>query len=186
VKKKWIISSGPDRYRPSVSSTEQWMRQFRNDGYSNLWINPIAFKSPFVNSTSRSSALRKIKDKIRTHLRWLRLEGGMWILVPLYVPSFNERADRVNRRLVELQVRICCMILGIRVSDSPLWVSGSFTAEGLLDWPFRKKVYEAADLISGFRDASPELRVRLQARERNLCDKSDVVFGASEKIVERL
>lgn len=185
--KRWVICSGPDWYRPSVTSTKQYIQQFRKNGYAVLWINPIAFKSPFVNSASRSSALNKIRNKLATHLRWLRREGkGLWVLVPFYLPSFSERADRINRRLVALQVRICCLLMRIRVRRAILWISGSFTAEGLLDWPFHRKVYQAADLISGFRNASPALREKLEARECGLCRKTDAVFAASEKIGDQL
>lgn len=185
--RKWAICSGPDWYRPSVTSTKQIVRQFQRDGYHVLWVNPIAFKSPFVNSSNKSSARKKIKNKILTHLRWFRRDGrGFWVLVPLYLPAFGTQSEAFNRRLVALQVGVCCLLLGIRMKSSILWISGSFTAEGLLPRPFKRKVYQAADLISGFRDASPELTQRLRERERNLCDKADVVFAASEKIAEKL
>lgn len=184
---KWLICSGPDWYRASVTSTKQFARQFRNSGYHVLWINPIAFKSPFVNSTTRSSALSKIRNKLATHLRLLRREANdFWILVPFYLPSFGERGDRWNRGLVNLQVRIACMLLGIRIPEAILWISGSFTAESLLDWRFHRKIYQAADLISGFRNASPALKQKLEVRERNLCTKADTVFAASEKIAAKL
>ncbi len=184
---KWIICNGPDWYRASVTSTKQFARQFGNNGYHVLWINPIAFKSPFVNSANRSSALTKIKNKLATHLQFLRRENkGFWVLVPFYLPGFSGRFDRINRRLVNLQVRLCCLLLGIRVPQTVLWISGSFTAEGLLDWPFHRKIYQAADLISGFRNASPELKQKLETRERHLCLKADTVFAASEKIAEKL
>ncbi len=184
---KWIVASGPDWYLPTVSSTEQLMRQFNNDGYGVLWINPIAFKSPFVNSSSRSSVLRKIKNKIRTHLRWLRREAqGFWVLVPLYIPSFSARADRLNRWLIKVQIKFCCILLSINVRNSILWASGSFTAESILGWPFFRKVYESADLISGFRGASPALKQKLEQREKNLCFQATNVFAASEKIAEKL
>lgn len=184
---KWIICSGPDWYRPSVTSTKQLVQQFKKNGYGVLWINPIAFKSPFVNSSTKSSALTKIKNKLRTHLRWLRRDSqNFWVLVPFYLPLFSPGADRLNRYLVGIQVRLCSVLLDIKVRNAFLWISGSFTGQGLLGWPFQKKVYQAADLISDFRDASPSLKYRLEAQERNLCHGTHVVFAASEKISEKL
>jgi len=184
---KWIICVGPDWYRPSVTSTKQFVRQFKKNGYNVLWVNPIAFKSPFVNSTTKSSAWRKIKNKIRTHLRgFQRIESGFWVLVPFYFPSFNSKSEIFNRKIVVCQVRLCSLFLGISWKNSILWTSGSFTAEGLLAKSFFRKVYQAADLISEFRDASPELRLNLQNRERNLCNQADVVFAASETIQKKL
>jgi len=184
---KWIIVSGPDWYRPSVSSTEQMVRQFKKNGYSVLWINPIAFKSPFINSSNRSSVFVKIKDKLWTHLHWLRRNSQkLWVLVPLYLPLFSNSADRLNRWIVGIQIKLCCIMFNIKIRESVFWISGSFTAETLLDWPFYRKVYEAADLISGFRNASQELKKKLEIREQNLCHKADTVFAASERIAEKL
>ena len=175
---KWIICSGPDWYRPSVTSTKQLVNQFRNNGYGVLWINPIAFKSPFINSSSRPSAFRKIKDKLSTHSRWLRRDcHKFWVLVPLYLPSFGSNADGLNRWLVNIQVRLCCIFLGINCNKSILWISGSFTVESLLGWQFFRKIYQAADLISGYRNASQVLRKKLEKRERNLCHKANTVFA---------
>lgn len=185
--KKWIVCSGPEWYSPSVTSTKQLMRLFKTNGYCLLWINPIAFKSPFVNSINRKSALEKIKYKFLTHLRWLRRNSKrQWVLVPVYLPLFKKWADSLNRWLVRIQVRVVCLALGIRVKKTILWISGSFTAEAFLDWPFQRKVYQAADLISGFRNAAPALKAKLQARESNLCHRVDVIFSASERISQGL
>ena len=185
--RKWIICSGPDWYRPSVTSTKQLVRQFEQDGYRVLWVNPIAFKSPFVNSSSRSSAWRKIINKLRTHLNgFRRVRPGFWVLVPFYIPSFSFSADRMNRVLIAAQVRLCSLLLGMRIRKTVLWISGSFTAEAILPWSFFRKVYQAADLLSGFRDASPALKQKLEARERDLCRRCHAVFAASEKIEDGL
>lgn len=185
--KKWIICNGPDWYHPSITSTKQIMRLFKENGYYVLWINPIAFKSPFVNSANHRSAMERITSKFWTHLRWLRRDAGkQWILVPVYVPSFHKWTEPMNRWLVGFQVLLICRVLDIRITETILWVSGSFTVEALLDWPFWRKVYQAADLISAFRNASPTLKEKLEARERNLCHKVDVIFPASKKISDGL
>lgn len=185
--KKWIICNGPNWYGSSITSTKQLMRLFRENGYHVLWINPIAFKSPFVNSANRKTALERIKLKFLTHLRWFRLGAErLWVLVPFYLPSFQEWTERLNRWLVSVQVRLICWILGIRIKQTILWVSGSFTVEALLDWPFRRKVYQAADQISVFRNATPVLKKKLEARECKLCHKVDVIFPASRRISEGL
>lgn len=185
--KKWIVCNGPNWYSSSITSTKQLMRIFRENGYRVLWINPIAFKSPFVNSATRRSAMERIRLKFLTHLRWLRRDDGkQWILVPVYVPSFQRWVERLNRWLVSVQVWMICRFLGIRIKETILWISGSFTAEAFLDWPFRRKIYQAADLISAFRNASPVLKEKLEARERNLCRKVDMIFPASKRISEGL
>lgn len=185
--KTWIICSGPDWYRPSVTSTKHLIWQFKSDGYHVLWINPIAFKSPFLNSSNKSSAVSKIKNKLWTHLHWLQREfPGFWVISPIYFPVFREGFERLNNRFIRFQIKLCCHLLNIDIHHAILWISGSFTAESLLDWPFYRKVYQAADLISSFRGANTDLKNKLEAKERNLCVKADTVFGASENIAEKL
>lgn len=184
---KWLICSGPDWYRPSVTSTKHFAEQYNNDGYRILWINPVAFKSPFLNSTSKSSAWRKIKNKLHTHLRFLRRDKpGFWVWVPLYLPAFSKIADRINTVIFKIQFHLIRLLLNINIPESTLWISGSFTAKGILTLPFAVKVYQAADLISDFRGASTELKKTLQAKERLLCQEVDIRIAASENIASSL
>ncbi|AKJ65516.1 glycosyltransferase [Kiritimatiella glycovorans] len=187
--RKWIICCGPDWYRPSVSSTEQLMQQFLDDGWRVLWINPIAFRSPFGGSSSSSSvsAWRKIRNKLRTHLNFLRHPSArLWVCVPLYIPAFSRRGARINRMLIRGQFRLLRLLFGIRVKRAVLWCTPGVTALPLLDRPFRARVYEAHDLLSAFRTESESLRARLRDAEKQLCMAADARFAASEHIRQGL
>lgn len=185
--KKWIISTGPDWFRPSVTSTRQIIYRFIKDGYSVLWVNPIAFKSPAVNSDTRKSFWKKVKNKFNTHLKIFRhTEPDVYVLVPFYIPAFSPFFDKVNDRLIGMQVRIVSAMLGIRWQETILWISGNFTLSGLLSQRFRTRVYQAADLISDFRTTNQQLKSALRKKEEYLCANVDHLFASSPNIKRKL
>lgn len=185
--KKWIISTGPDWFRPSVTSTRQIIYHFLKDGYSVLWVNPIAFKSPAVNSDTKKSFWKKVTNKFKTHLKIFRhTEPNVYVLIPVYIPVFNPTFDKINNLLVNSQVRIASALLGIRWSETILWISGNFTLSGLLNKKFKTKVYQAADLISDFRTTNQDLKKDLRIKEQHLCANVDHLFASSPNIKKKL
>lgn len=185
--KRWLICAGPDWHRPSVTSTKQLANRFHADGYRVLWVNPVAFKSPFVNSANRASAWKKIGNKLRTHLRFLtRPRPGFWVWVPVYFPGFSPRAEQINRWLIRMQFGLLRAVLGVNLRNSILWMSGGFTGLAFSGLPFRGRVYQAADLISEFRGASSDLKLRLEEKERELCRVAQLRLAASETIAGKL
>lgn len=184
---KWVICSGTDWFRPSVTSTRQIIFQFRKNGYHVLWVNPIAFKPPSVNSENKVSKNKKILNKLKTHLKlFKRVEKGFYVFIPFYVPVFNTRWNSINARLISIQMRLVTLLLGISYKKSILWISGSFTLNSLLKRKFRSKVYQAADLISEFRTTDQALLSRLRADEISLSTQVDHLFASSLNIKTKL
>jgi glycosyltransferase involved in cell wall biosynthesis len=185
--KKWVICTGPDWFRPSVTSTRQIIFHFLKDGYSVLWVNPIAFKSPSVNSENKKSVKKKVFNKLKTHLKLFRhVEENVYVLIPFYIPIFNSFYDKVNSRLIKFQMRVATLMLKIRWHDSILWISGNFTLSPLLKYRFHKKVYQAADLISDFRTSDKALLKNLKEKEIYLSRSVDVRFASSPNIKQKL
>lgn len=185
--KKWIICSGTDWFRPSVTSTRQIIFQFRAKGYNILWVNPIAFKSPSVNSDNKKSKNKKIFNKLKTHLKLFKKpEKGIYVFIPFYIPVFRPGWDKLNACLIQLQMGLMALFLGIRFSDSILWISGSFTLSPLLKKHFRSKVYQAADLISEFRTTDQILLAKLKREEIYLSTHVDHLFASSSVIQTKL
>lgn len=186
-KKKWAIFSGPDWFRPSVTSTRQIMYQYHKKGYNILWVNPIAFKSPAVNSSTRKSMKIKILNKLKTHLKFFRkVEKGIYVLIPVYLPIFSSFGDKLNAALIRFQIFVISILLGIKTRETILWISGNFTLSPLLNRPFYSKVYQAADLISDFRTNDPGLRKKLYEKELHLSTHVDFLFASSPNIREKL
>lgn len=184
---KWIICNGPDWFRPSVTSTRQIIYQFRNNGYNVLWVNPIAFKSPAVNSDNKKSIHKKVMNKLKTHLKFFKkVEKGFYVLVPFYIPLFSKFWDRVNASFIRFQIKIVSNLLNFKMKDSILWISGSFTLSPLLKKPFLTKVYQAADLISDFRTNNQTLLKELRKKELFLSQNVDHLFASSPNIQSKL
>jgi glycosyltransferase involved in cell wall biosynthesis len=185
--KKWIICSGPDWFRPSITSTRQIIFQFRSKGYHILWVNPIAFKSPSVNSDNRKSKNKKIINKLKTHLKlFKKAEDGIYVFIPIYIPLFKPGWDKINARLMRFQINLIAMILNIRYHDAILWISGSFTLSPLLGKHFKSKVYQAADLISDYRTTDQNLINNLKQEEIHLSTHVDHLFASSPNIKVKL
>jgi glycosyltransferase involved in cell wall biosynthesis len=163
------------------------MDEFYNDGYNILWVNPIPFKSGFVNSVNKKSLLKKIKNKFFTHLNIFKVHSrGFYVFVPFYIPVFKPWAEKLNEKLIDYQMSFLKGLLGIKHSNSVLWISGSFTLFNELEKKYNKKVCEAADLISAFRTNNLELKEKLRLKEAELCDKSDVLFACSDIIADKM
>lgn len=185
--KKWILCNGPDWFRPSITSTRQIIYQFRENGYNILWVNPIAFKSPAVNSDNKKSIRKKVINKLKAHLRiFKKIENGFYVLVPLYIPVFNPFWDNVNASFIKFQINIVSRLLSINTKNTILWISGSFTLSPLLKKTFLKKVYQAADLISEFRTKNTLLLEDLKKKEIYLSQNVDYLFASSPNIQKKL
>lgn len=185
--KNWIICTGPDWYRPSVTSTRQIILKFKNDDYNILWVNPVAFKSPAVNSDSKKSMKKKITNKLLTHLKiYKKVENGLYVFVPLYIPIFNNKWEKINNKLIYYQLIGISRILNIKWSKTILWISGNFTLSPLLKYSFRNKIYQAADLISEFRTEDTYLLANLRKKETYLSKNVDYIFASSPNIKKKL
>lgn len=185
--KNWIICTGPDWYRPSVTSTRQIILKFKNDDYNILWVNPVAFKSPAVNSDSRKSIKKKITNKLLTHLKiYKKVEKGLYVFVPLYIPIFNNHWEKINNKLIYYQLKGISRILNINWSKTILWISGNFTLSPLLKYSFRNKIYQAADLISEYRTDDTTLLTTLRKKETYLSKNVDYIFASSPNIKKKL
>ncbi len=184
---KWIICNGPDWFRPSVTSTRQIIYQFRKNGYNVLWVNPIAFKSPAVNSDNKKSIHKKVVNKLKTHLKFFKkVEKGFYVLVPFYIPFFSAFWDKVNASFIRFQIKIVSSLLDFKLKDAILWISGSFTLSPLLKKTFLTKVYQAADLISDFRTNNQLLLANLKKKELFLSQNVDYLFASSPNIQSKL
>lgn len=184
---KWIICSGPDWFRPSVTSTRQIIYQYRKNGYNILWVNPVAFKSPSVNSANNRSKRKKILNKLITHLKVFSRSGpGFYIYVPFYIPLFTDFWDKINAFLIKMQMAVVSAILGIKTKNTTVWISGSFTLLPILSKNYKCRIYQAADLISDFRTGNQELLARLKSKEIRLSASVDYLFACSPNIKSKL
>ena len=152
-----------------------------------LWINPIAYRSPFLTSSSRKSAWKKIFDKIKTHWKIIRrVKAGYWVWVPFYLPAFNSFFSIINRILFRVQFLMIRVLLIIPTGRSLLWSAPTPTSTYLPMSKFRTVVYEAHDLMSDFRTYSESLSSKLKEIEKEICAESDLILAPTERILKKL
>lgn len=184
---EWVLCFGGDIMSPSVVSTNHYALSLLKDGKKVLWVNPLPFRVPSLRSSGRTTVLHKIRNKLRTHSRPFRkVRDGFYVLSPVYIPFVETRiVQDLNALLLRLQLAVAKRVLGVRRYF--LWVAGSMTALPIIKRGGQEfVVYQAADVVSDFRGASPRLQQVLTAGETELCKVAAVVFAASQRIVEKL
>jgi len=184
---EWVICFGFDIYAPSVQSTKHYALGMLNDGKKVLWINPLPFRNVSLKNVSRTTFVKKLQNKFRTHSKIIKVfQKGLYVHSPLYFPAVQgEQWCKLNNKLIELQISLLKKLLGIKRHF--LWSAGSFTVLPILELEEHEFfIYQAADLISDFRGASSEMKKRLTIMEKTLCEKASYIFPASLRIQEKI
>jgi glycosyltransferase involved in cell wall biosynthesis len=177
---KHVICFGTDWYVPLESSVKQVVGELRQRGARVLWINPLPIRFPDVR---RPDFWKKVKGKARTHARFLaKVDEGLHVYSPFYLPVFQSWAWRVNRWLVSLQVATLRIVLGLR---SPLVVGSEFTCWFAMPAIRRDRFFfHFADKISAFREVSarPDKRRVLEDMEREIIANCSLAGCSSRSI----
>ena len=143
-----------------------------------LWVNSIGTRSPDLTSLHD---WRRIFSKLRRCLGGLSQVGpNAWLYQPIVIPlPHSALARRINRRLLRWALRNQIGRLGMHRPQ--LWMfqpNGAFLI-GHLDESVA--VYYCTDEWSEF----PHLdRAKIAVLERELLEKADVCFAASEPLAE--
>lgn len=140
-KKAIVCFAGNDWWIHNPYTEKQWMRRLAKDGYGILFVNSIGIGFPNINSPKLA---RRIGMKLRSLLRWLRKDEGVWVLTPLVIPLWSIRGiTLLNIMLLTAQIRLILLFLGI---PRPVFWSGLPTAALLLpSIPHSSTVYFVQD-----------------------------------------
>ena len=175
-----VICFGTDWYIPLESSVKQIVGELRERGARVLWVNPLPIRFPDVK---RPDFWKKVKGKARTHARFVtKVDDGLYVYSPLYLPVFKSWAWRVNRWLVALQIAVLRVALRMR---APLVVGSEFTCWFALPALRRDRFFfHFADKISAFREVSsrPDKRRVLEDMEREIIAACSLAGCSSRSI----
>ena len=163
---KWVICFGSDLNSPSKFSTWHLIKKFHDEGKKILWINPVPFRNLRIKNQRKASFIKKITNKIITHIHLIRkIKKGFYNFSPLYVPNVEDDSVRnFNKKLIKIQFKLLLRIF--RINQYLIWIAGSLTGNAILIEEKSIIVYQAADFISDFRDASEGLRNFLRTEEK--------------------
>lgn len=147
-----------------------------------LWINSITTRTPQLHS---GRDLRKIGDKVVRFARNTvegaeQVEDNLWVFTPLVLPfPYSRTAQAANRQIVRQTIRFLRRRLGM--DDFQLWAFLPTAAPYAGTLGESLTVYYITDEFSQFSELDPD---RVLAMERELCERSDVVFCTAHSLLD--
>ncbi len=140
-----------------------------------LWVNSLGNRTP---RATRRDALRVLKKLRAAACGLRRIQPGLHVLAPLYVPGYGTNAVRAaNRTIVRFQVLRAMRQLGMRSPISWSFLPSAAPVAGTLGEEL--VVYHVVDEFSAFTHAS----AHVAELEAQLLRRADVVFAATERLL---
>jgi glycosyltransferase involved in cell wall biosynthesis len=158
------------------SSCQHLVRRLAND-WRILWVNTIGTRQVRVDGFT----FRRGIEKIQSWRRALRqVSDQMWVLSPPMLPASGGAAGkRINRWLVTQRIR--STVRRLEFSQPLVLTTLPYTAWLLGDVGQRGLVYYCTDDYSFWPGADREM---LQAAEREISRRADLVLAASHKLAD--
>jgi hypothetical protein len=151
-----------------------------------LWVNSIGMRFPTPGRTSLP--MRRYLRKLMSTLKGLRRDpSGIWVLSPLFIPSYTRRAMRLNGYLLRAQVTLLLRVLGIHRPAA--WVTLPTALYAIEGPPWTRIVFNRSDRFSAFpevdREKILELEHRLLARADHVVYVNRRLFEEERSLVKR-
>ncbi len=144
-----------------------------------LWLNSIATRTPSLTS---GRDLKKIVRKLTRFLRGpQQVQENLWVYTPLALPfPHSKPAVALNRTLLRATVRLLRRKLGMR--DFQLWSFLPNVGDYVGTLGEAVSVYYCVDEWSLFSNIDGP---KMEAAERRLCEKADLVFAVAGTLVTK-
>ena len=142
-----------------------------------LWVNSIGYRSPSFGS---KRDLGRIVQKLRAATEPMReVEKNLFVLSPLAIPSFGSSALRkISTALLRKQVLQAMRKLHFRRPMNWVFNPAAGTLAGTLGE--ESIIYYCVDEYTAFKGVDTDSLAKI---ERDLLDKSDIVFVSAEKLL---
>lgn len=142
-----------------------------------LWVNSIGYRSPSFGS---KRDLGRIVQKLRAATEPMReVEKNLFVLSPLAIPSFGSSALRkISTALLRKQVLRAMRKLHFRRPMNWVFNPAAGTLAGTLGE--ESIIYYCVDEYTAFKGVDTDSLAKI---ERDLLDKSDIVFVSAEKLL---
>jgi glycosyltransferase involved in cell wall biosynthesis len=144
-----------------------------------LWLNSISMRAPKLTN---GRDLRKIGNKLASFARGARqVNDNLWVYTPIVVPLPHSKvAIAVNRWILWLTLKLLRRKLDMR--QFQLWTFLPNVVEYAGKLGESLLVYYCIDEWSQFTYLDGK---KMAAMEKQLCEKSDVVFATAHSLAER-
>jgi glycosyltransferase involved in cell wall biosynthesis len=143
-----------------------------------LWINSISTRTPSVKS---GRDLKKIAAKLGQFARGVeQVEESLWVFTPIVLPLPHSRAAQVaNRVILRQSLRVVRRRLGM--DEFQLWSFLPTAAPYVGSLGESLAVYYCTDEFSEFPTVDA---TRIARMERDICERSDIVFVTADTLLE--
>jgi len=143
-----------------------------------LYINPFSSDLLGVKKGIGKRIPRKLKS-IAKCLR--RPKKNLYVFSPIFFPLHGNRVvDNINNVLLKMQIRLACRLAGI--NEPILWIENPRSADMIELFDSKLVVYHVSDHFDKCRYISN--KVKLQDREKNITDSSDLLICVSQALYE--
>lgn len=175
-----VCFAGNDWWVHNPMTEKQWMRRLAARGWCVLFVNSIGIGMPGRDSPGFT---KRIFKKMKSILRWLRKDEGVWVLTPVVLPFWSIPSIRwLNTVLLVMQLRLLLLLLRI---ERPVFWSGLPTASVLLDKiPSSRVIYYIQDHFLAYYDSMRFTRV--PEDHASLLQRADALICASIGMADTL
>jgi len=143
-----------------------------------LWINSIGLRQPKINAQDAQKVVTKLKAFVR---KVKRVENDLWVYSPLVIPFHaNPIVQRLNRKILTLQIRACQSRLGMRKPIFWTFMPNAVHCRGAFDEKFC--LYYITDDFGEF-EGYPTRAIRTM--EKKLIASSDLVIASAKRLEEK-
>ena len=145
-----------------------------------LFVNSITMGLP---SLSNPDFLLKIRNKLKSLLRWLRkVPEGLFVLTPVSLPFYGSPLLRkLNRFLLRAQLRLVMLCCGMR--NPVVWVAIPSAVDVVEELNPKLVIYQVSDKYDANEDSALSANV-IRDMDRRLKQMAAVVMYSGRKLFE--
>ncbi len=175
-----VCFAGNDWWVHNPMTEKHWMRSLAARGRTVLFINSIGVGMPAAESPR---VMKRLLRKLRSMLRFLKKDEGVWILTPVLLPLWSLGPIRsFNVFLLTMQIRWAMKRAGM--STALFWAGIPTAALLLRHIPHTAAVYYVQDNYPAYYDAMNFTRI--QEDHSTMLREADAVICASIGLHERI
>ncbi|MCZ7558270.1 MAG: glycosyltransferase [Bacteroidia bacterium] len=175
-----VCFAGNDWWVHNPMTEKHWMRALARRGWTVLFINSIGVGMPSAESPR---VMRRLLRKLRSMLRFLKKDEGVWVLTPVLLPLWSFAPARsFNVFLLTMQVRWAMKRSGM--SAALFWAGIPTAALLLRHITHTASVYYVQDNYPAYYDAMHFTRI--EEDHDTLLREADAVICASIGLYERI
>lgn len=180
IKGKSIICFAPsDWWTMNPSCTTHLIKRFARQNKV-LYVNPFSSDLLGVTGGKRKGFAARAVRKVKSLSKWLRkVDKNLYVFSPVFIPVQGKQSvDAVNNRLLHWQLRLACVLAGIR--RPMIWMENLRAADLLKHYKKAYTLFHVSDLFT--HDGYVADKSVLRQREQTVLEASGAIVCVSETL----